>query len=1522
VRGPSGEVKLFRRYRLVGRPVDGAPRQVIVALDRLTGVTCVLKYVPATSAGAGELVAEGQLLAQLSHPGLVVFHDHFVDVPGPFGEGAVTGFAMRWVDGVPLTTGAPALDTAGRVKRFSHLLDVVDYMHRRGILHLDLKPANVVATDAGVVLLDLGSSRPRDDRPGQAGGTLGYAAPEVLAGQAASVSADVYSLGAILYQLLTGMGPFGDVSGAELRRAALSGSVIPVRAVEPGTPPVLAQLAERMLARDPAVRIHSVDAVMEQLERAGFSISRTPGSAPFLGRDAVFDQVGALLARPGGGVIAVVGPAESGRTRLIRRLFRSPPGPGRRLCFDFSEGVDPVQAIDGLANLAGADLPPPGLTAGWQESVTPVLRGWAGGPSAVYLGRRTRISPDVLRVLDDLVPALAQGGFQVVWATTDSLPGASNVVLRPMEDEAMAALSRFHGASSAARARELATRAGGWPGPLVRALAPRIAVAAPKGPAIATLSALPAGVPRSAFAALPDAWRLEVVAAVSRGEARWAPDGRLYLDGVDGTAAERLPDRLNIARWLSQVPVAEFGVWFALAVARLGDLEEAARRLTTLDDGTGRRADRLELAERLAASGDLGAISVLAGLREDDGDLGAAEVLLASLQEPTPSDVARRVRVLRRARRLDEADHLAREALDRHPTADLWLEMAHVQVGLRNIEQAEAACAAADALAPNQSEVALLGLRITIALKKRRSGADTEGLASLLARVEERAPAGGLPSYTVSGAGRLLALAGELARGETLLALAGRLADEEGDAQRSAGVRLNQANVLQRLGRGREARRAYREALAIAEAVGDTEIILRVRYSLAGLELRSGRLPAAETEAAAFLTAVGPSGGAEARARATELKAQVLLARDRPEEALACLQTVTWGSMPADLRVCRDMVRAKALLALGRPSEVLDVLQDTPATPVPANAATLAAIRGRTHLGLARKLLAEARALLPDDPDPLLAIETGEVLLAWAGEDIDPDSLVERRAALDRAARMLRGQGAARAATLRDRLLDGPGASLDGIVRLTEAMNDTEAFPRALAELVGQALGAYRVLIMMPMPGLGRQVTYTELSGQEAAGIGNEVLRRIQKPDDFWLAHDAFADPHLRETSATVRTFELKSLVAVAIPRGERAVGALYVDDLHRANRFGPDDVAVLQRLAKAVGHMMPLIGAAERSAVLAEPQDLLGVLVADRGRIEEIEYATTMLRGAKQTNLLITGPTGAGKSVLARRLATDVLKLDGVEVVVMRQGDPQMLITQLTGARRGEFTGSTDREGAIQRCLKHGRALFLDEVQDLDDAGQQILLPLLELGQRHFAGLTSGNQALPGKLHVILGTNAAVARGQWKQHFREDLWYRMSAIRLDLPTLAARGVEAVYRYLAQMLDAEGGAAPEAMFETQALHRATHWSWPGNLRQLHTFAVRAAQLHPSLGRAITLRDLPWLGIEEDDEISLQGGPAGPTDLDNVVHGHVMDVLHRNGWKQKAAAAELKRSAAWLNKYLGRKGLLDDVRRFRQEHRDG
>lgn len=1518
-------VRLETRYRVVvpgaGDGGDRADHVVAIAQDRLLGSTVVLKFAPEGTAAAEELEVEGGRLVALGHPGLLELTDRFSCPAQVGGDGelrVVSGFATRWVDGLPFETAVAELPRAAALARFAQLLDVVAYLHRRGLIHLDIKSDNVLVDGDKVVLLDLGSARPLDAGPGEAGGTLGWAAPEVLLGEAASVAADIFSLGCLLYGLLAGRTPHTGLDGAELRRATLAGEVVPVRALAPDCPRPLARLAERMLARRPSARPASITAVQEILAEAGVTAAEQLGEPPLVGRQRDLQALAQLVGQPRGGRVAVVGRAGVGRRRLVRTLLQSPDHCGGRLPVDLTASPQPLRVVDGLALLAGATVPDPETGAPWRQSMAQILSAWeATAPLLVHLGARQGRSADVQRALDELVPAMVAGGAQVIeLAEPDAPVQGRRLELAPLPEDRVADLAHHYGIFDVARIGALYRRSGGRPGVLVPLLSAPDRGGSAAGVGAAILAVLPPGVPAAVVEALPDDLRAELQRAVERELASWDDDGRLYAQG--GTA-EALSEG-NAARLRETVlalGAAAPTVWLGRAAVGLGRVDAARAWFAALDRGPARRCEGWrELVAAVAESGDRDALSELAALHEERGELAAAVALLAGLPDPEEAEVLRLVRCLRRDGRPAEAEHALVQALAGGGTGELWLERARLQLAQGELEAALDACAEAERCAPALADGSALGLRASVALKQLARGAEPPELDALLERIEGLADR--LPSRTLSTAGRILTRTGGLLRGERLLARAAEAADREGDARAAAGIRLNRGNALQRLSRGRDARRAYRDALTIAEQAAAPALLLRIRYSLGDLELRSGRLPAAEVQVAAFCGAAEDHPSPEVRARAGELRARLLLAKEQPADALEVLESLEPAALAPDARIGREIGRATALLELGRPAEALPLLDALPPSKVPTVGALVAALRGRALLALGRSALEEARAAVPDEPDLLVRAETGAVLLATAGEDLDPTTFSARRRDLDTAARLLRGPAAARAATLRDRLLDGPGANLEGVVRLTEAMDDPQAFPSALARLVGEALGAYRVLIMLRIPGLGRQLTYSELSGTEAAGIGSEVLRHVRKADDFWLAHNAFADPHLRRTSQTVRTFELKSLLAVAIPRGEEAIGALYVDDLHRANRFDQDDVKMLQRLARAVGRMLPWLGRGGDEGLVAEPEDVLGVLLSDRRHIRDLRYAVRMLAPEAQNNLLITGPTGAGKSVLARRVARDVLRLNGIETVVLRRGDPQMLVTQLTGARRGEFTGAQDRDGAIQRCLRHKRALFLDEVQNLDDAGQQILLPLLEVRGRHFGGLTASSESIDGPLHVILGTNVDVSPGSREHHFREDLWYRMSATHMHLPPLAERGREAVYRYLRGMLHDAGAPPPEEVFQTAALHRTTAWTWPGNLRQLQVFADRAARVYASQGRPLGLDELPHLGMVDERAPTIAAGAQ--SGLDRAMISHVLQTLESVGWVQSKAAEELRMSPSRLNKLLKRHELLDEVKRRRRELR--
>jgi transcriptional regulator with GAF, ATPase, and Fis domain/tetratricopeptide (TPR) repeat protein len=1519
--------------RLGGRyqPIQGSPSapgtQLVVARDLVLGRTCFLKLAPLGSVEGGQLQREGALLADLGHPHLVRLIDVVYRAQG-FQRGPdVTGFSMEWIDGRPLGLDVPLADRATRLLQFAQLVDAVSYLHLRGVLHLDVKPDNVLVDDRGAVLLDLGSARPLDAGPGEAGGTLGFASPEVLAGQAASPAADLYSLGTVLYRLLTDHPPHGDRHGADLRQAVLVGDVLPVRAVCPSVPRGLARLAESLLRVDTAARPRSALEVLDLLADEGVELQRALGTPPFVGRQ---DEVSALVerfARPVPGVVDVVGEVGSGRTRLVRRALEAW---GQRYggpYMDLSRADRVDRALHRLALLGGESLPAPDGGAAWAAAVAAQLhRGAAGGP--IFLGRWDDLDPDVRVQIEGLLPALVAGGYTVVRAACEASPGVELHRLGPLDDADSSALARFRGVVRPSLVAELRSRSGGQPGPLLRLAERSLSTTARSstgGKAAMLLAMLPSGLPQVVVDALPAEMQSTLHRGVRTGDVRIDGEAR-WWSAVPEAEVATAPDLLAVLTPLlvDGAPSSD-PLWLARFAVHIGDFDAAQRMFARCQgQSEARRPEIEEVARGLSRHGDVSARLSLVRLLLQDGLWETALELIRAVELDNEEGRVLHVRALRQGGRLDDAEKRLLAAEASAPSAALALERARILMVRRDIDGAHAALNLAEARDHGALASEMHTQRLALANAWADRGRTYPGLDELLMDIEARAERSEVTAAGLSAAARLIARQGDLERSERLLGMAAVAAEAAGQLRQSIGIRLNHGNHLSRMGKGRRARDILMEALQLATRTEAPDLVLRLHYALAEMELRSGRLPAAEAAIAEFRELALNTREQGAQDRAALLHAALQVARGRPQSALDVLANVDAGRLTDEARGGRDKLVARARLMLGDGAEVLSLLASTPVSADLVERATVEALRGRAHLVMGRAHLAQAVQLLPSEPEAMVKQEAGEVLLAASGEDIDPDSFAERRLRLDRAATYLRGGDAARAATLRDRLLVGPGAGLERIVGLTEAMQNPDSFPAALARLVKESLGAHRVLIILRMPGLGLQRAWTELSGAEATGISDEVVNRIRLPDDYWLAADAFADPHLRETSQTVRTFELKSLVAVAIPHLGRAVGALYIDDLYRAGRFRKEDVEILQRMCRSIGHLLPMLSQAGRRNINPEPVMRHGLWFSDANDVEALDDAVALLDGRSECNLLITGPTGAGKSVLARRLARDVLGAVDVEVVVLHEKDPQMLVTQLMGARRGDYTGAVDREGAIQRCIRENRVLFLDEIQNLGEIGQRILLPLLDKPRR-FASLTGSTAELPGAFHIVLGTNADLGRNRWKSHFRPDLWYRMTNCRVDLTPISRQGPEVVYQYLSWMLERLGAPKPEELFDATALQTVTNAEWPGNLRQLNSFADNVTQMRAG-GRLTVVRreHLPRLMRTEHDgaEVADESfGSADETETDAVVRELVVRHLRSANGRQVEAAKNLRWSPSKLNKWIKREGMADWVRSLKQSAGD-
>ncbi|MBO0827335.1 MAG: serine/threonine protein kinase [Streptosporangiales bacterium] len=197
---------LAERYEIEERIGGGGMADVYRALDRRLDRSVAVKvFRPGTdTAGRNRFEAEARLVAGLAHAGLVPVYDVGLDGAAPF-------LVMQLVDGPTLAQQvATGPLSAGRTARIGmELARTLAYVHARGIVHRDVKPSNVLLDPTGRVLLtDFGVSRlvdaARMTATGQAIGTAAYLAPEQVRGATAGPAADVYALGLVLLECLTG----------------------------------------------------------------------------------------------------------------------------------------------------------------------------------------------------------------------------------------------------------------------------------------------------------------------------------------------------------------------------------------------------------------------------------------------------------------------------------------------------------------------------------------------------------------------------------------------------------------------------------------------------------------------------------------------------------------------------------------------------------------------------------------------------------------------------------------------------------------------------------------------------------------------------------------------------------------------------------------------------------------------------------------------------------------------------------------------------------------------------------------------------------------------------------------------------------------------------------------------------------------------------------------------------------------------------------------------------------------------
>jgi DNA-binding NtrC family response regulator len=363
---------------------------------------------------------------------------------------------------------------------------------------------------------------------------------------------------------------------------------------------------------------------------------------------------------------------------------------------------------------------------------------------------------------------------------------------------------------------------------------------------------------------------------------------------------------------------------------------------------------------------------------------------------------------------------------------------------------------------------------------------------------------------------------------------------------------------------------------------------------------------------------------------------------------------------------------------------------------------------------------------------------------------------------------------------------------------------------------------------------------------------------------------------------------------------------------MERRQLWGDDVAALTSSLT---------VGAKPRAATMADSCDAMG-MIGDSPAMRLLRERIRQVAPTDET-VLICGESGTGKELVARAVHAFSRRATGPLVSLNCPAlSPQLAESELFGHRRGAFTGAdSDRVGRFE--LAKGGAILLDEITEIDLPLQAKLLRVLQ--ERTFE-LVGASETRQTDVRVIASTNRDVMAEIAGGRFREDLYYRLAVVPLELPPLRTRGDD-VHLLADYFLDraAKRLERPRAELAADCRELLAAYHWPGNVRELENIITRACVL--SGGAPIGACDIrPWL--QQPEAVNFQAGgtapafmppainaPAGTTNLDDVERAMIVATLQRFGGNRSQTASALGIGVRTLSGKLRAYGFAPRTREF-------
>lgn len=429
-----------------------------------------------------------------------------------------------------------------------------------------------------------------------------------------------------------------------------------------------------------------------------------------------------------------------------------------------------------------------------------------------------------------------------------------------------------------------------------------------------------------------------------------------------------------------------------------------------------------------------------------------------------------------------------------------------------------------------------------------------------------------------------------------------------------------------------------------------------------------------------------------------------------------------------------------------------------------------------------------------------------------------------------------------------------------------------------------------------------------EVTTADSGRAGRESIDRLRP--EVVLLDVKLPDMDGIDLLKEIKTLSPESEVIVMTGYGtvESAVDAMKSGAFHYITKpFQLDDL--LNLLAKAREHH----ALRQENLELKRQLQTLSGFENFIGSSEKMQKIFSLIRRVADTDstVLITGESGTGKELVARALHNLSRRRDKLLVAVNCGAIPEDLLeSELFGHTRGSFTGAiANRTGRFVSA--HGGTLFLDEVGEMSPNLQVKLLRVLQ--EKEVTPIGS-EKTLKVDVRVIAATNQDLSKLIREDRFREDLYYRLNVIPIQIPPLRERrdDIPLLAKYFIDRFIREKNM-PIRGITSGAMAALTDYSWPGNVRELENLMERTVVLKGE--GVIDLADLPEklfggeAAVVRSPAMAL---PQGGLDLKRTIEDFedrlILSALDRTGWNKNRAAALLRIKRTTLIEKLKKRGI--------------